>query len=224
MRSPVNRPRVDLRIIHSSHERRGETHMTAHESRPARATRGRQGVATGPTTTPLVTFDRHALLAALDSRRRSQRLGWYDLAAMMWDQSAELNAQGSHHPLCGGALQRLATTRTTSCQYALFMLRWLDRPPEDFLVGPVIDVGETRLPRAGTDRRLRWDLHHVHTDLDTHRTDRHLTWAQLGAELACTPNRLTNLRTARRADLTLTMRITQHLRRPAATYIQPADW
>lgn len=181
-------------------------------------------VATVMVMNNLVSFDGGALFMALDTRRQEEGLGWYDLAALMWEQSAKLNSTRSDHPLCGGALQRVAVTNTISCQYALFMLRWLNRPPEDFLVGPVAPVGDTSLPQAGTDHRLRWDLHRVHTDLNAHRRGYSLTWVRLAEELECTPNRLTNLRTARRADISLTMRITQRLQQPAATYIHPTTW
>jgi hypothetical protein len=111
-----------------------------------------------------------------------------------------------------------------SCQYALIMLRWLDRAPEDFLVGPVVDVGEVGLPKAGPDARLRWDLTSLYLALAAHRQEQQFSWAALASELDCTPNRLTNLRTARLADLELTMRVTQLLGRPAAGFIHPAQW
>ena len=98
-----------------------------------------------------------------------------------------------------------------SCQYALILLRWIDRAPEDFLTGPIVEVGDVRLPQAGPDARLRWDLGQLYTALDEHRRDQRLTWAALAEQLDCTPSRLTNLRTARLADLELTMRITQRL-------------
>jgi hypothetical protein len=169
-------------------------------------------------------FDFGAFGDALDARRRDRELGWYELAAELWEQSADLNAERTDHPLCGGAVARLQQRGATSCQYALFILRWLQRAPEDFLTGPVVDVGETRLPAAGSDSRLRWDLHQLHSALDEQRRDRGLTWADLARELGCTPSRLTNLRTARLADLDLALRITQWLGRPAAAFIHPARW
>ncbi len=172
----------------------------------------------------LPVFDCDALYAALDERRRDCGLGWYDLAAQLWQQSADLNAQRTDHPLCGGAVSRLQARGATSCQYALFMLRWLDRAPEDFLTGPVVDVGDVRLPDAGPDRRLRWDLSEVYTALNDQRKDRGLSWAELAAEIDCTPGRLTNFKTARLADMNLAMRVTQWLGRPAASFIHPADW
>jgi hypothetical protein len=171
------------------------------------------------------TFDCAALYAALDERRAARGLGWYELADLLWDQSEDLNARrGDDHKLCGGAVQRLRSRDSTSCQYALFMLRWLGMAPESFLVGPTVDVGDVALPTAAADRRLRWDLPALHAAMDEQRRQRELTWAALGRELGCTPSRLTNLRTARLADMSLVLRVTQWLARPAAAFIHPAEW
>lgn len=169
-------------------------------------------------------FDCDAFFGALDAQRRDRALGWYELAEELWEQSADLNARRTDHPLCGGAVARLQQRGATSCQYALFMLRWLGRAPEDFLTGPVVEVGDVRLPAAGPDHRLRWDLNQVHSALNERRRERGLTWADLARELGCTPSRLTNLRTARLADMDLAMRVTQWLGRPAAAFIHPARW
>jgi hypothetical protein len=174
---------------------------------------------------PLPVFDCDTLFGALDAQRRDRELSWYQLADELWQQSSDLNEQRSgDHPLCGGAVQRLQERGATSCQYALFMLRWLHRAPEDFLTGPVLDVGDVRLPEAGTESRLRWDLNQLHTELNEQRVLQKLTWADLAEELDCTPSRLTNLRTARLADMDLVMRITQWLCQPAAAFIHPAEW
>jgi hypothetical protein len=172
-------------------------------------------------------FDCGALYAALDEQRVTRGLGWYELAGLLWDQSADLNARReADHPLCGGAVQRLGVRDSTSCQYALFMLRWLKLSPEDFLVGPrVVDVGDLALPDASADRRLRWDLPQLHAALDRQRRERGLTWAELGrSELGCSPSRLTNLRSARTADMSLVLQVTQWLGQPSAAFIHPADW
>jgi hypothetical protein len=172
----------------------------------------------------LPTFDCGALFDALDAKRRQGDLGWYDVADVLWGQSSELNAVRDDHPLCGGAIQRLPHRGATSCQYALFMLRWLGRAPEEFLTGPVVDVGDVSLPEAGPESRLRFDLNGLYVVLDEARQERALTWKALAQQLGCTPSRLTNLRTARLADMDLTMRITQWLGRPAAHFIAPAQW
>ena len=172
----------------------------------------------------LPVFDCGALYGALDAQRRDRGLNWYELADEMWALSSQLNAKRGDHPLCGGAVSRLQTRGATSCQYAMFMLRWLHRAPEDFLTGPVVDVGYVRLPKAGADSRLRWNLNQLHTALNKKRQDRNLTWAELAHDLDCTPSRLTNLRTARLADMSLAMRVTQWLGQPAAAFIHAAQW
>jgi hypothetical protein len=172
----------------------------------------------------LPVFDCRALFSALDAQRRDRGLNWYELAGELWQQSAELNARRTDHPLCGGAVARLQQRGATSCQYALFMLRWLGRAPEDFLTGPVADVGDVALPPAGADSRLRWDLKQVHEALNEDRRARGLTWAELARELHCTPARLTNLRQASFADMDLAMRVTQWLGQPAAAFVHPAQW
>lgn len=175
-------------------------------------------------TRALPGFDCAALFGALDARRRDRGLNWYELADELWQQSADLNAELGGNALCGGAVPRLGQRGTVSCQYALFMLRWLDRAPEDFLTGPVAEVGDVRLPDAGPDSRLRWDLTQLHAALTEQRQERGLTWSELAAELDCTAGRLTNLRTARLADMGLAMRVTQWVGQPAAAFIHPARW
>jgi hypothetical protein len=127
------------------------------------------------TVRALPVFDCGALFDALDAQRRDRGLGWYELADELWQQSADLNARRTDHPICGGAVQRLQERNATSCQYALFMLRWLRQAPEDFLAGPVVDVGDVRLPEAGTDSRLRWNLNELHAALNERRRERNLT-------------------------------------------------
>lgn len=174
--------------------------------------------------TVLPTFDFDAFVAAFDAKRRTQGLGWYDFADQLWEQSADLNAERTDHPLCGGAVSRLGARGETSCQYALFMLRWLGRSPEEFLTGRVADVGDVALPEPGPENRLRWDLNELFMAMNAERRRQGLTWAELAHDVGCTPNRLTNLKTARQADLALTMRITQWLRKPAAAFVHPATW
>jgi hypothetical protein len=171
----------------------------------------------------LAAFDFAAFFAAVDDARRERDMGWYDLAGQLWDQSARLNAERGDHPLCGGAISRLGARGETSCQYALYLLRWLGRAPEEFLAGPPADVGDVRLPDPGADSRLRWDLAQLHTALNEERQRLRLTWAGLAGQIGCTSSRLANLRTARMADMELVMRVTQWLRRPAAEFIHPAS-
>ncbi|OJX76709.1 MAG: hypothetical protein BGO91_00800 [Leifsonia sp. 71-9] len=169
-------------------------------------------------------FDGAALVSELDSRRVRLGLGWPALAEELTEQSAGLRAALNDHAVCSGALVRTVRRGSMSCQYALMLLQWLDRSPEEFLFGRSRAVGETRLPAIGTDVRLRWDLPELYAAVNDQRRDRELTWGILAERLGCTPSRLTNLRTARLADMELAMRLTQWLGRPAADFVHPATW
>ena len=172
----------------------------------------------------LPRFDGPALIAALDAQRVARGLDWNQLSDALYEQSSDLNAELCDHGVCSGALIRTAKRGTMSCQYAAMLLRWIGRPPEDFLAGPKLDVGPTTLPKIGPDKRLRFELPALHATLDDRRRAEGLTWAALGEELGCSPARLTNLRTARLADMGLTMQLTQWLRVPAATFLRAERW
>ena len=121
-------------------------------------------------------------------------------------------------------LQHLAVSGG-SCQHALFVLRWLDCPPETFVVEPRPGTTDVPLPTTDAAHRLRWNLTRLYTTLNAARTTRGSTWPQVAAQLHCTPAQLTGLHTARFATtIRLAMRITQALRRPAADFIAPARW
>ena len=85
-------------------------------------------------------------------------------------------------------------------------------------------LGDTQLPTAGPEHRLRWDLGALHAALNDQRQSRGMTWAKLADELDCTPSRLTGLRTASFADTELVMRVTQWLARPATAFMLVATW
>jgi len=135
--------------------------------------------------------------------------------------SAKSWRHGKRRDLCRFSTAARCSLRSTP---KVVTVRWLRRAPEDFLSGPVVDVGSVRLPRAGTDSRLRWNLNQLHAALNERRRERDVTWADLAQGLNCTPSRLTNLRTARFADMDLAMRVTQWLGQPAAAFIHPAQW
>lgn len=178
----------------------------------------------GSLAPPLAVFDHAAVMAALDRQRRDRGLDWHALAVELHAQSAVLNAELAGNCMCSGALWRTFKRDNMSCQYAMTLLRWLDTAPEAFITGGGVDVGDTRLPAAGLDNRLRFDLPQLHGVLNERRVEQGLTWAALAAELGCTPARLTNLRTGRQADMALTMLITQWLGLPAARFIHPTRW
>jgi hypothetical protein len=170
-------------------------------------------------------FDVAALFKALDAQRRDRMLSWQGVARELWDLSATLNVRRNDHPISASTLTGMANRRDTSCQHALFMLRWLDRTPESFMPGSTLDPSRAVLPRAGLDQRLRWDLQKLYTSLDTQRCERGLTWPQLASDLHCTPSQLSGIKRAQFAiGMRLAMRIVRWLDRPASEFVVAAKW
>jgi hypothetical protein len=172
-----------------------------------------------------IDFDISALFDALDARRRDRTLSWQGVAREIWHQSATLNAQRDDHPISASTLTGMAHRRDTSCQHALFMLRWLGRTPESFMPSATADAKRTALPWAGPGQRLRWNLQELYDALDGQRRERSLPWPRLADELRCTPSQLRGIRRARFAiGMRLAMRIVQWLDRPARDFIYTAKW
>ena len=152
-------------------------------------------------------------------------LSWRQVADEIWMQSLVLNERRKDHPISPATLTGIAKRGDTTCQHALFVLRWLGRTPESFFSVPPSSESDTALPPVGPDRRLRWDLGAVYEALDARRRERELTWKQAAKELRCTDHQLRGLRTARFAiGMKLMMRIVQWLERPAAAFIYAARW
>ena len=169
-------------------------------------------------------FDALALFAALDAQRVERGLSWQGVARQLWEQTAVLNAERQDHPISPATLTGMAKRRDTTCQHALFMLRWLGEVPEDFVPGAETGPA-TALPPVGPDQRLRWNLVALYEAIDLQRKSRGLTWAEAAKELRCGASQLTGLRTARYAtSMVLAMRITRWLERPAADFVYPARW
>jgi hypothetical protein len=170
-------------------------------------------------------FDVGALYAALDAKRTELGLSWKRVADQLWELSSALNHRRRDHPISPSTLTNMAKNPRTSCQHALFMLRWLERTPESFLTGVAGDDVGFALPAAGPDRRLRWALKLLYAAMDEKRRADGLTWPALAATLGCSANQLTGLRTAKFATgMDLAMRIVQWLGRPAADFVYPAKW
>lgn len=178
-----------------------------------------------PTRKPQIDFNIAALFDALDAQRRDRALSWQGVARELWNQSATLNAQRNDHPISASTLTSMAKRGDTTCQHALFMLRWLGREPESFLAGATVDPNRTALPLAGPDKRLRWDLQKLHDSLDAQRRERSLSWPQLAHELRCTSSQISGIKRARFAiSMKLAMRIVPWLDRPARDFIYAANW
>jgi hypothetical protein len=170
-------------------------------------------------------FDIDALFAALDERRLAEGLSWTGVANEIWQLSAELNEKRRDHPIAPATLSGMRKRGNTSCQHALFMLRWLGAAPEDFVASPRPGTVGVPLPVADSAHRLRWSLVALHKTLDHARTERGATWEQAARRLSCTPSQLTGLRTAKFATgMRLAMRICQSLGRPAADFVYVSTW
>jgi hypothetical protein len=170
-------------------------------------------------------FNIDALFAALDRRRSEESLSWSAVASEMWAESEALNAQRGGHPISPSTITNMPRRGDTTCQHALFMLRWLGQPPEDFIAKPAPGTMDVPLPQTDPAHRLRWDLTVLYDTLNAARQERGATWVQTAARLYCTPNQLTGLRTAKYAtSMRLAMRICQALRRPSADFIYAATW
>lgn len=170
-------------------------------------------------------FDIAALFDALDSQRRDRALSWQGVARELWDQSAALNARRHDHPISASTLTGMVKRNDTTCQHALFFLRWLGRTPESFMPGSTADAKRTALPFAGPDQRLRWDLPGLYDALNSERRERSLTWPHLAHELQCSPNQLSGIKRARFAiGMRLAMRIVTWLERPARDFVRAANW
>lgn len=136
-----------------------------------------------------------------------------------------LNERRNDHPISPATFRKLGESSDLSCQHALFLLRWLDVPPETFIAEPEPGTIGVPLPRADKAHRLRWNLGKLYRALNAARTGRGATWQQAAKQLHCTANQLTNLRIAKfTTGMQLAMRITQALRRPAADFIDIAEW
>lgn len=178
-----------------------------------------------PTRNAPIDFNIAALFDALDAQRRDRTLSWQGVAEELWNQSATLNAQRNDHPISASTLTSMAKRGDTTCQHALFMLRWLGREPESFFPGATVDTNRTALPLAEPDKRLRWDLQKLWDSLDAQRRERCLSWPQLAHELRCTASQISGIKRARFAiSMKLAMRIVHWLDCPARDFIYAANW
>lgn len=166
-------------------------------------------------------FDPGALYLAILAQKQERGLSWAAVAREMWDEADVLHASadGHDHPIASSTI-RGVEHGDASCQHALVMLRWLGRPPEDFIATPRPETVGFPLPEPGPEFMIRWDLRATYAALDEARMARGATWAQAASALHCSPGELTGLRTAKYgASMRLMMRIAQALRRPAASFV-----
>lgn len=166
-------------------------------------------------------FDPGAMYAAICDLKESRGLSWAGVAQEMWDEADVLHASvdGHDHPIAVSTI-RGVEHGDASCQHALVMLRWLGRPPEDFIALPRPGTAGVALPEPGPEFMIRWDLRATYEALDAVRVARGASWDQAAERLHCSAGQLTGLRTARfGARMRLMMRIAQALGRPAASFV-----
>jgi hypothetical protein len=171
-------------------------------------------------------FDVVALWEAMDAQRKRRGLSWQGVVNEISALSSILVAKlgSSNHPMSASTVKNMVKRGSVTCQHALGMLRWLGQPPECF-VPHHTDLPTAPLPKAGPDRRLRWDIWAMAELLDAERRSREMTWNQLAQELGSSANQLSGLRRLRYGiSIQLAMRITRWLRRPAADFIVAAEW
>ena len=170
-------------------------------------------------------FDALAMYRAMDAQRSPRGLSWRQVADQIWEMSADLNLLRRDHPISPSTLTGIARRGDCTCQHALFILRWLDRTPESFLMNPPANTDVTAFPSAGRNERLRWDLAMLYDALNARRREDGLTWVGLARQLRCSQHQLTGIRTAKYAiGMKLAMRIVQWLGRPAAAFIYASQW
>jgi hypothetical protein len=171
-------------------------------------------------------FDALALYAALDAQRLAKGMSWRQAADDIWNQSAELNRRRPAHAISPSTLTGIAKRGDTTCQHALFFLRWLGRTPESFIAAPGYDPGASaQLPSVGPDRTLRWNLAALYDAMNTKRVEQQLTWKELATRVHASEHQLRGIRTARYAiGIKLAIRIVQWLEQPASAFIYAAEW
>lgn len=167
-------------------------------------------------------FDPAAMFAAIEQIKVERSLSWADVSGEMWAEAEGLHASvdGHEHPIAVRTITQLRDGTDTTCQHALVMLRWLRRPPEDFIADPVPGTTGMPLPEPGPDFMIRWDLKATYAALNAARLERGASWEQTATRLHCTPNQLIGMRTAKYGiRMGLAMRISQALRRPARDFV-----
>jgi hypothetical protein len=171
-------------------------------------------------------FDVVKLWEAMDAKRRSSGLSWAKVMKQINGASHELDARlgAKNHPMSVATVRNMVRRRSTTCQHALGMLRWLDEVPETFVAGE-LGARNVSLPSTGSDRRLRWDIWKMADALDAERRSRGMTWKQLSGELRCTPSQVSSLRQRRYGiSIQLAMRITRWLDRSSTDFVVAAEW
>jgi hypothetical protein len=169
-------------------------------------------------------FSAVALVEALDAQRRARGLSWRQVAGEIRDQSAGVHARqgAAAHPLSPATLTGLRTRNEVGCQHALGMLRWLGQAPESFVLGSKTDPATARLPSAGPERRLRWDMPKLAAAVDAERRRQRLTWPEVASATGCSASQVAGLRRVRYGvSMRTAMRVVAWLGQPPTSSTRP---
>jgi hypothetical protein len=82
-----------------------------------------------------------------------------------------LNDRRNDHPISPATVRKLGEGADLSCQHALFLLRWLEVPPEAFIAKPIPGTAGVALPVADEAHRLRWNLRKLYESLNAAAPD-----------------------------------------------------
>jgi hypothetical protein len=164
------------------------------------------------------TFDMQALHTTLDDERRVRDLSWVDLAA---DINRPFKGTTSI-PISVSTIQKMSKKSFVTSAVVLQVLRWLDRSPESFLSGRLVEPkADEKLPDAVATRILRFDTRAIYAALDDERHRRNLTWRQLVAQLpGFTQSMVANLAEGPLIGFPRVMILTQWLDCSAATFVR----
>jgi hypothetical protein len=168
------------------------------------------------------TFDLQALQDALDAQREARGLSWAGVARQISDPFESTPAL----PVNTSTIRGVGKRMVAEGDGVLQMLLWLDRTPESFIPGhPWATADAARLPRVGPDEILRFDARAIHAALDARRSEKSMTWAEVGREIGSfTPSGLTRLANGGRLAFPHVMRIFAWLDRPAASFTRKSTW
>lgn len=160
-------------------------------------------------------FSLQALYHALDEQRQTRGLSWAQVAR-------EINGppeQVGGHALSASTITGTRIRRVAEADGILQMLRWLNRQPESFIPGQLQSTNSSAsFPQVGQHQVLRFNTKIIYDALDAQRSERNLTWAQVGKELGLSASSLTYLAKGGRTSFPSVVRITGWLGRPTAEF------
>jgi hypothetical protein len=159
-----------------------------------------------------------ALHSGLDDERRARNLSWPELAA---DINKPFKGTTSI-PISVSTIKNMSKKSSVTSAVVLQVLRWLDRSPESFLSGRLVEPkADEKLPDVGVTQILRFDTQAIYAALDDERRRRNLTWKQLVAQLpGFTQSTVANLAEGPLIGFPRVMTLTQWLDCPAATFVR----